>query len=333
MTSTTVDNLLPRGGSDRSRPSAECPQVANGHASTGLRCREGAVHRFLLWEKNRRSAGLVAHFRAEALAWDEMRRRPPGGCAIRAAPVVPSLPAPRRCARAWRSAVKENRREQADLPAEQPQARQAPRLPAPDGDPGGPRGAAGPPPAGPSPPVGLIWRIRDRSTFAELRRRGRRIRRGPLSVTWLAEEVGRPPRVAYAVGRPVGTAVARNRLRRRLRGARCVADQRRSGRRRPDLRGTESERGRSLERLDERAGPVTRVLLALIAMYQRLRAGRPSPCRFTPSCSEYAADAVVEHGPLRGSWLTARRLGRCQPWGGHGWDPVPPARTRSVRGV
>jgi putative membrane protein insertion efficiency factor len=69
---------------------------------------------------------------------------------------------------------------------------------------------------------------------------------------------------------------------------------------------------------------VTGVLLALIRGYQRVRAGRPSPCRFTPSCSEYAAEALREHGSLRGSALAARRLGRCHPWGGHGWDPVPP---------
>ncbi|MGI9119930.1 MAG: ribonuclease P protein component [Acidimicrobiales bacterium] len=67
------------------------------------------------------------------------------------------------------------------------------------------------------------WRIRDRATFAELRRSGRRGRSGPLSLTWLGEAVGdRPPQVAYAIGRPVGPAVVRNRLRRRLRAA--VAD-------------------------------------------------------------------------------------------------------------
>lgn len=61
-----------------------------------------------------------------------------------------------------------------------------------------------------------VWRIRDRSTFVELRRRGRRVRRGPLTLTWLDRpEV--PPRVAYAIGRSVGTAVVRNRVRRRLR--------------------------------------------------------------------------------------------------------------------
>lgn len=46
-------------------------------------------------------------------------------------------------------------------------------------------------------------------------------------------------------------------------------------------------------------------------------------CRFHPSCSNYALDAYRIHGPVRGSWLTLRRLARCHPWGGSGIDPVP----------
>jgi putative membrane protein insertion efficiency factor len=48
-----------------------------------------------------------------------------------------------------------------------------------------------------------------------------------------------------------------------------------------------------------------------------------SPCRFDPSCSTYALAALERHGAARGSWLTIRRLGRCHPWGGMGYDPVP----------
>ena len=48
-------------------------------------------------------------------------------------------------------------------------------------------------------------------------------------------------------------------------------------------------------------------------------------CRFTPSCSAYAIEAVEQHGVVRGAWLAARRLSRCHPWGGAGWDPVPHA--------
>ncbi len=69
--------------------------------------------------------------------------------------------------------------------------------------------------------------------------------------------------------------------------------------------------------------PVARALRWFIHLYQQVRAGRPSPCRFTPSCSSYAAEAIEVHGAVRGSWLAVRRLGRCQPWGGQGWDPVP----------
>lgn len=54
-----------------------------------------------------------------------------------------------------------------------------------------------------------------------------------------------------------------------------------------------------------------------------------SSCRFTPTCSAYALEAVVRHGVLRGGWLALRRIGRCHPWGGCGEDPVPPACAQS----
>ena len=47
-------------------------------------------------------------------------------------------------------------------------------------------------------------------------------------------------------------------------------------------------------------------------------------CRFLPTCSDYAAEALILHGPARGSWLAVRRLCRCHPWGGSGYDPLPP---------
>jgi putative membrane protein insertion efficiency factor len=51
--------------------------------------------------------------------------------------------------------------------------------------------------------------------------------------------------------------------------------------------------------------------------------GPGSGCRFEPSCSEYFAQSVEAHGIFRGGWLGLKRLARCQPWGGHGHDPVP----------
>jgi uncharacterized protein len=66
-----------------------------------------------------------------------------------------------------------------------------------------------------------------------------------------------------------------------------------------------------------------RILLALVRAYQLSRTGRVSPCRFTPTCSTYAIEAVERHGALRGAALTARRLGRCRPGGPSGYDPVP----------
>jgi putative membrane protein insertion efficiency factor len=66
-----------------------------------------------------------------------------------------------------------------------------------------------------------------------------------------------------------------------------------------------------------------RAVASLIRTYQLARRGRPSPCRFEPSCSAYAHEAVVTHGAARGTLLAARRLSRCRPWGGRGWDPVP----------
>jgi putative membrane protein insertion efficiency factor len=74
---------------------------------------------------------------------------------------------------------------------------------------------------------------------------------------------------------------------------------------------------------EARFGLLVRVLRGLILLYQGARAGRPSPCRYWPTCSNYGLEAIERHGARRGVWLTARRLARCHPWGGHGVDPVP----------
>ena len=74
------------------------------------------------------------------------------------------------------------------------------------------------------------------------------------------------------------------------------------------------------------ASPVARAFLTLITLYRRLTAGRVSACRFYPSCSAYAAEAIETHGALRGSAYALRRLSRCRPLGPHGVDLVPPPK-------
>lgn len=66
---------------------------------------------------------------------------------------------------------------------------------------------------------------------------------------------------------------------------------------------------------------------AAVRLYQTVRADRPSPCRYTPSCSAYALESLRRHGLARGLWLSTRRLARCHPWGSHGFDPVPESFT------
>ena len=80
--------------------------------------------------------------------------------------------------------------------------------------------------------------------------------------------------------------------------------------------------------------PVARGMRLCVRAYQivvsptlHVVGGPGCGCRFTPTCSHYALEALATHGALRGSLLTARRLLRCQPWGAHGADPVPPPAT------
>ena len=74
----------------------------------------------------------------------------------------------------------------------------------------------------------------------------------------------------------------------------------------------------------------TRLVMGLVRVYQLvLSPYLGAPCRHHPSCSAYAMEALHRHGGLRGAWLTVKRLARCNPWGGWGYDPVPPVE-RSV---
>ncbi len=66
-----------------------------------------------------------------------------------------------------------------------------------------------------------------------------------------------------------------------------------------------------------------RIYQCTLSPFLRLLCGPNSGCRFTPTCSAYFLEAVEAHGVLYGSWLGLKRLARCQPWGGSGYDPVP----------
>lgn len=67
-----------------------------------------------------------------------------------------------------------------------------------------------------------------------------------------------------------------------------------------------------------------RPLLWFIRGYQRtISPLLPASCRYEPTCSHYAYEAIERHGAVRGTWLALKRLARCTPWGGSGWDPVP----------
>ena len=66
-----------------------------------------------------------------------------------------------------------------------------------------------------------------------------------------------------------------------------------------------------------------RALARAVRAYQTVTRNRPTPCRYLPTCSNYALDAFEQHGACRGTVLSIRRICRCHPWGGSGWDPVP----------
>ncbi len=68
-----------------------------------------------------------------------------------------------------------------------------------------------------------------------------------------------------------------------------------------------------------------RALIRVIEVYRHMISPlRPPSCRFMPTCSQYALEAVTEYGALRGGWLSMARLLKCGPWHRGGWDPIPP---------
>ena len=125
----------------------------------------------------------------------------------------------------------------------------------------------------------------------------------PLKVIW-RKNCERTSRLLVSVSkRHHKRAVARNRIKRQVREAYRGAPQ--GGHFTP----------KSLMR---------RLLILPIRFYQRcISPLTPPSCRFTPTCSQYAVEAIEKYGPVKGLWLAVRRLLRCHPWGGSGYDPVP----------
>lgn len=70
--------------------------------------------------------------------------------------------------------------------------------------------------------------------------------------------------------------------------------------------------------------PLSWLMLALIAFYRTcISPLTPPACRYTPTCSQYAQEAIHKYGPFKGGWLALKRILRCHPFGGSGYDPVP----------
>jgi hypothetical protein len=69
---------------------------------------------------------------------------------------------------------------------------------------------------------------------------------------------------------------------------------------------------------------LSKIMLALLWFYRHcISPLTPAACRYTPTCSQYAVEAIKKYGPFKGGWLALKRILRCNPWGGSGYDPVP----------
>ncbi len=78
-------------------------------------------------------------------------------------------------------------------------------------------------------------------------------------------------------------------------------------------------------------GFLTKILYKSVRLYQHLSSGRPTPCKYIPTCSNYALDALESHGTVHGTKLILKRLSRCHPFNkSNGWDPVPAVNKNAI---
>lgn len=90
-----------------------------------------------------------------------------------------------------------------------------------------------------------------------------------------------------------------------------------------------------MRRMGDRMSHIARRVLRMPIRFYQLSISPmlPASCRYVPSCSQYAVEAIETHGVIKGSILAAKRIARCHPWGGSGYDPVPPAESKPDDGA
>ena len=157
----------------------------------------------------------------------------------------------------------------------------------------------------------------------------------PALVTYVRKNRLGVTRVGITTGKKIGSAVARNRCRRVIREAyRSLSPKLRKGYDIVFVARVRTAAIKSTVLAGVMAAHLRKagVLPALIRFYQRAISSHTQPaCRFTPTCSAYALEAIERFGAFKGTGLALWRILRCNPWGGHGYDPVPEKKPRKEK--